>query len=56
MKPLKCSDYGFDCEFEINGLGMEVIVDFKNHMENEHGISYPQEAVMQIILRTKNFS
>ena len=45
---IKISDYGFDDELEIIGKADEVIEKFRSHMEEEHGIDYSREAVMQM--------
>ena len=52
MAKLKCSDYGFECEFAIaEGEIENVIVEFGKHTLDEHGIEYSKEALMQFILR-----
>ncbi len=51
MVKLKCSDYGFECDFVSDGELETVLDDFRNHTEEEHGIDYSKEAVMQFILR-----
>jgi predicted small metal-binding protein len=51
MTKLKCIDYGFECDFEIEGTDEKVIEDFRAHTEEVHGIDYSKEAVMQFILR-----
>ena len=51
MAKLKCQDYGFECEFVSEGEIEQVIEDFRNHTEEEHGIDYSKEAVMQFLLR-----
>ena len=48
---LTCSDYGFECNFVSEGEIEQVLDEFRQHSENEHGIDYPKEALMQIILR-----
>ena len=48
---LVCSDYGYDCEFVVEGNNIHVIEKFGIHMANEHGIEYTKEALIQIILR-----
>ncbi|MBI5377012.1 MAG: DUF1059 domain-containing protein [Thaumarchaeota archaeon] len=54
MVVLRCSDYGFDCEFVSEGNEMsKIIVRFGRHTRDEHGIEYSKEALMQIILRKK---
>ncbi len=51
MAELKARDYGFDDDFAVSGEVEEVIEKFRVHMEEEHGIDYSKEAVMQFILR-----
>ncbi|QDI89745.1 DUF1059 domain-containing protein [Candidatus Nitrosopumilus sp. SW] len=51
MAKLKCSDYGFDCDFNVEGDTEKIIEEFGTHTEDEHGIDYPKEALMQFILR-----
>lgn len=49
---LTCSDYGFDCDFVAETDEISQMVDsFGRHMEEEHGIEYQKEALIQIILR-----
>ncbi|QUC64122.1 DUF1059 domain-containing protein [Nitrosopumilus sp. K4] len=51
MIKLRCNDYGFECDFEAEGEVDQVIQDFGKHTEDEHGIEYQREALMQFILR-----
>ena len=51
MAQLKCRDYGFECEFVADGEMEKVIEDFRNHTDEEHGIDYSKEAIMQFLLR-----
>jgi len=53
MAKLKCSDYGFECDFVSEGEMEHVIEDFGKHTDEEHGIEYSKEALMQFILRQK---
>ncbi len=54
MAKLKCSDYGFECDFVSEGEIEEVIEVFGKHTDEEHGIDYSKEALMQFILRQKD--
>ena len=55
MAKLVCRDYGFDCPYVAEGTEIETVLhDFGNHTENEHGIEYSKEALMQFILRKGN--
>jgi predicted small metal-binding protein len=51
MVKLSCGDYGFECDFVSEGEIDHVLVEFGEHTENEHGIDYSKEALMQLILR-----
>ena len=51
LAKLRCNDYGFECEFIVEGEVERIIEEFGKHSEEEHGIDYPREALMQIILR-----
>ena len=51
MLKLKCNDYGFECDFVSEGEMESVIENFRKHTDEEHGIDYSKEAVMQFLLR-----
>ena len=51
MEKLRCNDYGFECDFEVEGDEDQVVTQFMQHNNKEHGIDYSKEAVMQFILR-----
>jgi len=52
MPKLLCRDYGFDCEFVAEGEdASKVIEEYGKHSEEEHGIEYSKESLMQFILR-----
>ena len=51
MARLTCRDYGFDCEYFVEGEEGKVVDEFRDHMESEHGIEYPPEAILQFVLR-----
>ena len=53
MAKLRCSDYGFECDFVSEGEMEDVINVFGKHTDEEHGIEYSKEALMQFILRQK---
>ena len=47
---LRCSDYGFECEFALDEeKTIGLIEKLRNHFEEEHGIDYTIEAVTQMI-------
>jgi len=51
LAKLNCKDYGFECDFIVEG-DMETVIDrFGLHTEEVHGIDYSKEALMQIIMR-----
>ena len=54
MAKLRCNDYGFECDFVAEGKIEQIIDEFGKHTEEEHGIDYPREALMQFILRKVN--
>lgn len=51
MIKLRCNDYGFECDFVVEGETAHVIEEFGKHTDEEHGIDYSKEALMQFILR-----
>ena len=51
MAKLKCNDYGFECDFVAEGEMETVIDEFRKHTDEEHGIDYSKEAIMQFLLR-----
>jgi len=53
MAKLTCSSYGFECDFVAEGETDDVIEKFRNHSDEEHGIDYSKESLMQFILRQK---
>jgi len=53
MARLRCSDYGFECGYVCEGEIEKVIEEFGKHTDEEHGIDYSKEALMQFILRQK---
>ena len=55
MAKLRCSDYGFECDFLAEGETEKVIEDFRAHMDNVHGIDYSKETVMQFITREEEY-
>ena len=52
MTKLRCRDYGFDCDFVAEASEVEKVIDaYGKHSEEEHGIEYSKESLMQFILR-----
>ena len=54
MVELSCSNYGFDCTFQVNGNTSEVIEEYQKHSIDEHGIEYSTEVLSRFLLRMKN--
>jgi len=51
---LRCSDYGFDCNFVVEDDAIPVLIEkFGKHTLDEHGIEYSKEALTQFILRKR---
>ncbi len=51
MTALACIDYGFECDFVTQGDVEKMVEEFRVHMEEEHGIEYSAEAIMQFVMR-----
>ena len=52
MVKLQCRDYGFECDFSVEGKDASAIIqDFGKHTEEVHGIEYSKESLMQFIMR-----
>ena len=51
MVKLSCKNYGFECDFEVEGEAPKVIEEFGKHTLDEHGIDYGKESLMQFILK-----
>lgn len=48
---LACGDYGFECDFELEGdNSLSLIKTLRDHFENEHGIDYSVDAVIQMLV------
>lgn len=48
---LRCSEYGFECDFSLEGeKSLELLEKLREHFEEEHGIEYPIDAVIQMIV------
>ena len=48
---LICSDYGFECDFEIHGAKtISTIKKLREHFENEHGIDYSVDFIIQMLI------
>jgi predicted small metal-binding protein len=51
MTKLVCRDYGFECNYQVEGEDKEVAKKFGRHSEEMHGIEYSKGALMQILRR-----
>ena len=51
MKNLRCSDYGFECDFKAEGEIDHIITEFSKHTIDMHGIDYERDAIGQFIRR-----
>lgn len=48
---LRCEDYGFECDFVLEGeKSVGLLEELRKHFEDEHGIDYAKEAIMQMIM------
>ena len=48
---LRCLDYGFDCDFIVEGSIELVVTEFNKHSMEMHGIEYEIETLGQFIRR-----
>ena len=48
---LRCSDYGFECDFKVEGDIDHIISEFSKHSIDIHGIEYGEDAIGQVIKR-----
>lgn len=47
---LRCEEYGFECDFTLEGeKSIELLETLRTHFEEEHGIEYSIESVIQMI-------
>lgn len=48
---LACQDYGFECDFRLDEEpSVSLISRLRDHFEEEHGIDYPTDAVVQMVV------
>jgi len=48
---LRCIEYGFECDFSLEGeTSLELLEKLKVHFEEEHGIEYSMDAIIQMIV------
>ena len=53
MTNLRCQDYGYKCDYIVEGETNSVINGYKEHMNDVHGIDYSTESVLQFVKRKK---
>ena len=51
MINLRCRDYGYECEYVTEGEIDKVVDDYKEHMNDIHGIDYSRESIMLFVKR-----
>ena len=52
MPRLRCSDYGFECDFVAEGTDAgKVIEEYGKHSTEEHEVEYSKESLIQFIPR-----
>ena len=48
---LACNEYGFECDFQLEGKKSQSLIEkLREHFEQEHGIEYSTDAVIQMIV------
>jgi len=50
MVKAECKDYGYDCDFSVEGEMDDIVEKFGKHTETEHGIEYSAETLTKFIL------
>lgn len=48
---LICNDYGFECDYQVEGEDKETLKKFGNHCTEKHGICYFDGALIEILRR-----
>ncbi len=56
MANIRCMDYGYDCDYMIEDSIEKVVVNYWEHMNNEHGIDYSKGRIAEIIKKKKSES
>ena len=54
MANIRCGDYGYDCSYVINNTIENVVVDYWEHMKNEHGIDYAKGRIVEMIKKKRS--
>lgn len=48
---LACHDYGFECNFILEGnANLSLVRKLREHFDTEHGIDYSEEAIIQMLV------
>jgi len=51
MIKLECKEYGFECEYVIEGeCNTKLIEQLRSHFDAEHGIDYSSEFIIQMVM------
>jgi predicted small metal-binding protein len=56
MVNIRCDDYGFDCDYTMEGVIEKVVFDYWEHMNNEHGIDYSKDSIYKSIKKKKTMT
>ena len=50
---IECADYGYECNFVLEGRkSVSLLKKLRDHMEQEHGIDYSLEVVIQMVVNS----
>ena len=49
-----CKDYGFDCDYLIEGSMEKVVQEFGKHTTEKHGIEYSEETLTKFMLNNNS--
>ena len=50
MVKAECKDYGYDCDFIVEGEIDDVVEKFGKHTMEKHGIEYSEETLTKFML------
>ena len=50
MAKVICRDYGYDCDFFIEGDMDKVVQEFGRHIKDKHGIEYQPETLTKFLM------
>ena len=54
MTSLRCQDYGYECDYVSEGEIDNIVDDYREHMNQIHGIDYSRESILLFIKRKKS--